>query len=572
MRLALGCVRNFKYYRERVVDAGCFKVEGYRDVLYDYRFNGRKFVYKGKLPFTRLPVRREYLTHSGPVCDVFGRCVLGSSVDNYSAMLLRITGARDDEELKTKNNWLVSPWSSHHRLGRVMHSYWEKVKREALPFLALLGDELEEQIKAACDKEHAKYKLRVKAICWLVETQNMLNSLFMVKIKGKIKIPEFAKVGKKPRLIGDFSCPGSLLAGFLVPCLKYAFAVPQVVGNSRLRFIYSTDAYDLDRLFTELDSSTYDEYVFFSDDMVARVHVGGTPRWYNLDISSCDSSNGPAVFERVKWFFDSYASKGDLIDRAVQQCQQKLVLYHPNGKGVREVVTARCRQPIEFSGTQLTTLLNNVASSAICIALACSKECSGEAFSDRVARCALSVGYQVTIQECPRVEEVQFLKHSFWRDDKGNLHSFVNLGPILRGMGTCWMDLPFSRRRKETFEGAARMRNWSVLSGFKHSGLDVVTERLFASEAYQRPLRGYASVVSQVDRLQSEKMYCQSSARLPAPVGALLARYHLTLGEFQSFIVKLPRLRLGDRICDLVIDRVMAVDYQYPERASQNSG
>lgn len=572
MRLVHGCVRNLRYYRERVVDAGCFSVDGYRDVLYDWRFNGRKFVYKGLLPFTHLPVKREYLTHFGPVCDVNGRCVLGSTVENYASMLLRITGNRDEEEIKTKNNYSIAPWSRHHRVSRVCNAYWDKVKREALPFLELIGDELEEQIKAACDKTHPKFKLRLKAINWLLSTREMLNGLFMTKIKGKIKIPEFAKVGKKPRLIGDYSCPGSLLAGFLVPCLKYAFSIPQVVNRSRLRFVYSTDAADLDKIFSEVDSSLYDEYIFFSDDMVARIIVDGVPKWFNLDISSCDSSNGPAVFERVKWFYNSYASKGDLVDRAVQQCQQKLVLYHPNGKSVREVVTARPRQPIEFSGTQLTTLLNNVASSAICVALACSKECVGETVDERVARCALSVGYKVTVQHCDRVEGIQFLKHSFWRDGKGDLHSFVNLGPLLRGMGTCWMDLPYSRRRGETFEGAARMRNWSVLKGFQHSGLDVLMERLAKSPGYRRPLLRYRRVQESVEKLLSEKMYTQSSVRVRAPIGAYLARYGISLGEFTSFIGKLTRLELGDRICDVVIDRVMTVDYEYPERASQNSG
>jgi len=554
--------------REYAVEAGQFIPLGIRDVLYDYRFNGKSFNYKGgRLPFTDIGLKREYTTHFGPSCDVCGRCVYGSTIDNYSSMLLRIVGEREMEELKTLNNLKINPFKNHHRLERVLHAYYSEVKLRMLPFMDLLGDNLEEQIKAACDKEHPKYKLRLRSIKELMGKAEMLNGLFMEKIAGKIKVPEFAKVGKKPRLIGDYSCPGSLLAGFLVPILKYAFSVPTRVGNSYLRFVYSTDANELDSIFTEIDNSDFDQFVFFSDDMVARIHdERNVPRWYNLDISSCDSSNGPAVFERVKWFFDSHASKGDLIDRAVQQCQSKLVIYHPHGKKKsKEVVTARCSQPIEFSGTQLTTLLNNVASSAICISIEFGRNIKN--VDQRVAKRALAVGYEVTIQHCDDVEDIQFLKHSFWRN-QGRMASFVNIGPVLRGMGTCWMDLPFNTKLGETIYGAARMRNWSVLQGFKNSGLSILIDHLGKSPGYKRPDGKYKVVEIIVQKEKYQKMYFSQAERVPAPAVAIMKRYGLQSDELSNFCAILRNSDLGERLCHSVIDKIMAVDYGYKTRTS----
>lgn len=554
--------------REYAVEAGKFIPLGIRDVLYDYRFNGKSFKYKGgRLPFTDLGLKREYTTHFGPSCDVCGRCVYGSTIENYSSMLLRIVGERELEEIKTLNNRKISPYVNHRRLNRMLHAYYLEVKIRMLPFMDLLGDNLEEQIMAACDKTHPKYKLRVRSIKELMGKAEMLNGLFMTKIAGKIKVPEFAKFGKKPRLIGDYSCPGSLLAGFLVPILKYAFSVPTDVGDSVIRFVYSTDAVELDAIFTEIDNSDKDQYVFFSDDMVARLHGVDGARWYNLDISSCDSSNGPAVFERVKWFFNSHTSKADLIDRAIRQCRAKLVIYHPLGKNrSKEVVTAKCSQPIEFSGTQLTTLLNNVASSAICISIICGKSIKN--VEERVTKSALSVGYEVTMQSCRDVEDIQFLKHSFWRSND-KLNSFVNLGPVLRGMGTCWMDLPFNTKTGETMYGAARMRNWSVLQGFRNSGLSILTDHLSQSKGYQKPSKGYDIVVKVVEREKYQRMYLTESERVPAPAVAIMKRYDIQASELSSFCAMLRSSDLGQRLCHSVIDRVMEVDYGYKTRKDQ---
>lgn len=545
------------------IQSGRFDSGGYRDVLTDYRFNGRKFNYRGKMPFSPLEAKNTYTTYFGPTYQVKDRCVYKQSVENYDAMILRIIGKRPLEEIKTVNNRKISPFRNHRGVSRKLHSYYAKVKSRLYKYTQVLGDNLSEQIRLACSP-HVKQKLRLKAISELISKGEMLNTIFMKDIKGKIKIPEFAKAGKKPRLIGDFTCPGSLLAGFLVPCLKAAFGEPVVIDGSRFRFVYTTDVSELDMIFSEMDSSIFDEYVFFSDDMCAKVKIDGKYEWFNLDISSCDSSNGPDVFDRACWFFDDHFDHGKLLSDAVLQCKQRLVIHHPN-KSVREIITARPSQPIEFSGTQLTTILNNIASAAICISIS-DRLRKGyiENFEKTVSAAALAVGYEVTKQSCRDLGDVQFLKHSFYRNNDGGISSFVNLGPLMRSAGTCWMDLPFNSKQGESIEDAARFRNWAVLQGFRNSGLSPFTEKLMSSPGYTRPVK-YDGVIAlrQLEKENEFKMYLSKAERQPVPLSVLLKRYNIQEDEWEQLLTLVHESDIGDQISCIAIDKIMHTDYGY---------
>lgn len=558
-------------FKCEAVEAGTFKAEAFRDCLYDYRINGRKFKYTGRLPFSEVvSTNKEYMTHFGPCVDIAQRCVYSSSVSNYSSMLLRIVGARDKEEIKTFNNLKISPYRGHRGVFRVIEGVMREVKSKLKRYTDVLGDNLEEQINNACSP-HVKQKLRVKSIKELIQKGNMLNSLFMKDIKGKIKIPEFAKLGKKPRLIGDYTCPGSLLAGFLVPCLKAAQSEPIVRGRSRFRFVYSTDSESLDSIFTEIDQSVYNEYVFFSDDMCCCLKTKGGKKWYNLDISSCDASNGLGVFERLLWMFDEHSAHSSLLEKAILQCKQRLVIHHPNKK-VREVITAKCSLPIEFSGTQLTTLLNNIASLSIAISISYTidrmmeKDEFGilDKFAKIVANSALAVGYEMTIDVCNNVEDVQFLKHSFYYKSDGSLGSFVNLGTLFRSMGTCWMDLPFNSKIGESLEGAARFRNWSVLQGYSHSGLSAILDSLAVSPGYQKPAGEYKVLSTRLTREKTYSLYQDSvSKRVPAPICSICRRYDLSEMETNQMLQLLRIADIGMLLSSPAFTKVVAKDYGY---------
>lgn len=551
------------FNRVYTVDSLDFTSDKYRNVLVDWKFNGRRFKYSGKLPFSLdAGETKTYSTYFGPIFDNPNRCVYSQNVNNYNNMLFRIVGIRSNEELKTRNNLRISPHRGHRGVSRMLHSYYSRVKSNLEPYLDYVGDVLLEQIKTAC-APHIKQKLRIKAIKELLATADKLNKLFMEKISGKIKIPEFAKAGKKPRMIGDYSTPGSLLAAFLIPLIKYAFSIPVNINGSIIRFVYSTDAEELDSIFNEADSYSGDYYIFFSDDMTCRISRNGESFWCNLDISSCDASNGPAVFSRAVWFFDRSPEYEDLIQKCVMQCMQPLCIFHPD-KNIKERVVCRPTIPIEFSGTQLTTLLNNIASASICVSLIYHKERYARlSLSDYVDKSALAFGYEVTVQKCDDVEDIQFLKHSFWRDDLGRLNSFVNIGALFRSFGTSWMDVPFSRKKGEDMISAFKMRNRQMLLGFQHSGLDIIIDVMLNS-SYATASNGYSQLINSMETEKVHKMYIDShSMRKAAPLISLIKRYRWTFDEYFEMIDAISKASLGSSIQCAAVDKIMHYDYGY---------
>jgi len=433
-----------------------------------------------------------------------------------------------------------------------------------------LGDELEEIIRAALDPAHPKFEIRAKALSVLIRDKSMYEDLFMDKITYKLKIPESAKAGKDGRGIGDYSTPGSLLAPFLVPILKNAFSKRIEHGGAVIRFVDSTNAKDVDSIVTEMYQSACSYFIFFSDDMMCKIVRDGKVEYFNLDISACDRSNTPSVFRRLEWFFGDTAWDG-LMKRACSQCKQPLLIRNPENS--EEWITALVDFEKEFSGTILTTLLNNIASSAICLSIV-HRLLSGpqQSTSSVVSDSAFAVGYVVTAESCEGPEDLQFLKMSFWEDEDGLLHSFLNVGAMIRGFGTCWMDYPLNLKRKERLEDAIRFRNWGVLQGYKNSGSNDLLEALRASPGCQRPGARYNGTVAltQLSRELAHKAWDSESPRLPVPVSAILARYRISQQEWSELCAITRRGDVGDIIHHAVVQSVLHRDYGYSLDSTNN--
>lgn len=543
--------------------------------------NGKGFKYKPgtDLPFTAIEEEeraRTYLTEFGPIWTNPESAVYKNNIHNLSLALGRIDNKRDNEEDLQEMNFKIAP-NGNRRLSRYLNSYYDLIKTLVTKSCCGLGDDLLEQITNACNKAHPKYKLRVRCIRELVDRANMYNDLFTenkygdAEIIGKVKIPEFAKLGKKPRLIGDFGCPGSLLAAFLVPLLKNAFAEGVQFDDVEIKFVNSTAKEAIDTAITELVNATKNTFVYFSDDMVAKIfNEDGTSELYNLDISSCDASNGPAVFDRLQWLFDENTGTDSLMERAIRQCRQPLLLRRP-GEVARTVsrkekITAKGTTALEYSGTQLTTLLNNIASCAICLSIhyGSKRRREGEDTVTLVHRCAFAVGYKVTAEFCENTEELQFLKHSFTQTADGVCHSWFNLGPFFRSSGTCYMDLPFNRKLGESFEGAARMRNWMMLESFKNAGDNFILRHLRTQPAYQRINGEYVVLENKFQTEYQYRFQDNSKARLPVSYHAMQRRYGFSEDEVLGFLGR--DLEILSEHSDPMVMRILEKDYGYSLR------
>lgn len=397
----------------------------------------------------------------------------------------------------------------------------------------------------------------------LLERECMISSLFMKNVTVKLKVPEAAKAGKGTRAIGDFTCPGSLLAPFLVGPLKSAFAQRIEHDDCVIRFVESTDKDVIDEIMTEMYVSEKNYFVFFSDDMVCKIIRNGRAEFYNLDISSCDKSNSRSVFMRLKWFFED-SGWHELIERAIEQCRSPIYMMNPHDQN--EYITAQTIDYTEFSGTILTTPLNNIAASAICLSIHyhLSRARDDEETPDIVSRSAFAVGYLVTAERCTTPEEIQFLKMSFWEDTDGRLHSFLNLGAILRSFGTCWMDYPFNSKKGETLDDAIRYRNWSVLKGYKHAGCTEVYEALVASRGCVRGKIQHSRIIdSHVANENLHKHWLSTTERLPVPRDSILKRYGMDLAEYRELCKLISESDVGRHIHCTAVYRILEKDYAY---------
>ena len=478
----------------------------------------------------REKVRRPYDTWHGFI--PFGSWdTYTESTRNLEKALTRITAARENELLLLRANKRATRHIFRDRgVGSLRKAVFGVIKDRLRQSLLVLEDNMTEQIKYAL-APHQKRKIRVQAITQLI-TDCELFGIFTTKVKGKLKLYEKAKFGKYPRLIGDFSTPGSLLAGYLCEIAKNCFKDVTVRGT-KFSFIKSIEPEILDAVGEEL-LQPGNAFFYHSDDSIHRV----SGKIFELDISSCDMSNSRGVFQVVEWLFDSNPQFHNCIIGAVKQCQLPLKISDPL---TNQSARFKPNSPTEFSGTVLTTLLNNIASLLIALQL----HCDGARTVEEVKRSAASVGYIVTAEERPSLLKSQFLKHS-WEIQDGNPKSFLNLGCILRSFGTCTGDLPGHG------DVDARSREWcaAVLQGYVHSGQTSLLEKLNSI---------YPSSTN--SRTISENMLHKHSCvsrRGPISDEAICERYGFSQAAWEHF---LSLIEHGVVVHHSVLDAIYKADY-----------
>lgn len=342
--------------------------------------------------------------------------------------------------------------------------------------------------EAALNPQHDKVKLRVPA--WMEDIQGaakynhktwILRNQNKVVIKGKGR--EFAKPGKFLRITYDLGTPASLAVGDFVERIKTVIAGMGVVQGTQ--FVKSPDLEALTQVFVNLIENQDFYFPYFSDDSCVSIKCVDGTFLANVDISSCDASHTEVIFNALR-----NMCKGDrrlliAINRAIAQCQTDLILRsvcNPKHKVEFSVST-----PKLFTGSVLTTLINNIANCFIAASIRYSlsgvdratlkkSECEG-----LVMRAAERSGYIVTCAVCETMQQLQFLKHSPCWSDSGRLVPVLNLGVIGRTIGSCWGDLPVfekvSADINSRIEEYNRRQTSCYKRGARHSILNALVTR-----------------------------------------------------------------------------------------------
>jgi len=431
----------------------------------------------------------------------------------------------------------------------------ERITKERVQLLSLDLLRFDEENRIRSGEPHPKRALRVRAFAELEETGCVAHakSTYMCSdVKLNFKQGEWARPGlnRWGRIVCDLSTRASLRAPWLPGIIKDAMSDGYVVGCGRLDFVQSPDRNILRKHFS--DMLTANKFIFFSDDSSLSLQTSEGPMFFNMDISACDSSQGPAVFQQLAHLIpDLFVN--DMI-ALINQCKQSCSL----GKKNRGVPAMKFK-PVwyyEYSGTTLTTVLNNIANLSI----------GGQVLSNYTPRSkcdtityiesVLAVcGWSCKLLMCECFEDLQFLKSSPCYTVDGVVDCVLNLGVILRTLGQCKDDLP----GRGDLESRAFNFNRSIISGMVHCGNHSLLNLL--RRKFPRYAEKYGCVGDAEKHLTwLVANYSGCDVGLSCDV-SLCKRYRISPSEWSLFLTEMDIAGYGDVVSSTAASKILAIDY-----------
>lgn len=438
----------------------------------------------GKLEFARGDEKPDgcYKTYITPCCFHNGLVYQSDDVGLEMAFNYRL-GCIREPEIPGYHQLLMDNQSHFFKKDAAFKWFEIDFGRFLTKWFENFGD-MDIELREYAHRKHQKRKLRVRAYHNIVNSGDLFHKTFNRRVTGKVKRAEIAKPGKATRLINDLTCEGSLLCGFVADQTKQALAA--YTEREYFQFIKSPNLDLLKDTFDKLLHPLEQMYFcFFSDDSCVSIRCSDGLFMANVDISSCDGSHGKVVFDFLRKVTRGDSRLFRYVDGAIKQCEMSLTL---RSAATQQKVVLKPNAPTLYSGSTLTTLINNFANIAIAHAIK-SRIYDGITKSEceeliRVA--AESAGYIVTVQVCDTYHGLQFLKHSPCETVQGTIVPVLNLGVLLRAIGCCWGDLPSYRRlfhRKLSFAERAYVYNTSQIQCYKncatHSLLAVLRGRFY---------------------------------------------------------------------------------------------
>lgn len=411
--------------------------------VYNHTFTavaGSEFFVNGLLCFPASPPRTSVF-HGADGCyrTIFGPCVghtgviYGVNNNNVSLAFRRLTAARVSLECDIKLQFAQRKYVQENQA--FLRCVQQLYSRNMPSYFGSLLEGAEHYADP-----HKKKQLRIQAWEELIGGDYkgfvLSDRLWLKKVLYKMKKDEYAKPGKFPRMIGDLGVAASLQGFRLVDLLKHVMADhPLCYKGGEIAFCLKPEPTQLAHHFKRLLTTQTYYFLYFSDDACFSVRHLGQLYTYNLDISSCDASHH-AIFDALleitppQWRHE--------MQVLVDQCALPISIFDVDCITECRRVVLKPHSPRLYSGSTITTFINNLANILICHSIVN----SGAYRPVDIIAAARKVGYVVTVQPCTQPEDIQFLKHSPVFDTDGQLRAMLNLGVLLRSSGQCKGDLP----------------------------------------------------------------------------------------------------------------------------------
>lgn len=419
---------------------------------------------------------------------------------------------------------------------------------------------------------HAKSRLR-SAYVDGVKIHDRLSNM-VKKVAANVK-EEPGKPNKRPRLFVSYDA-GCMYANHLPELVKLAMNGIHTqyctINSVRVRFdicILSVNIGEgMSQVFRNvikvLNSQNHIMSCIFSDDSVLVGNVLEKAFAFNVDISSCDSSNGSPIFHLLGLLLGHFNQEEAL--GLVGQCCTPIHLANPKTNGERFIISLN--RPFEGSGTVLTTCLNNVANALISLAVLHSLDNSLDGLDSletTIVNGALSVGHKVTTDwagsgESVVVEKIQFLKYSPLMCDSGEYVPTLNYGCIFRSFGIVVGDLlpeqlglPAREFNRLTLADRAERFFSRVVAGLVHEPRSRIMDAL--RRRFNLPCEAVdpkflMNTTHRGDSVLDEDSICR--------------RYGITSYDVDELVSCIDDLQVGDHIKAHAIGRFYFIDYGLP--------
>jgi len=400
----------------------------------------------------------------------------------------------------------------------------------------------EVEISLSANQPHPKRCARMAGLLELEEGGRLFDrtDIFMdrpVRINGKKD--EFAKPGKNARTTGDFGIPASIRGGYLMEALKLALSEMDMrIDGIPLRYVKAPKREILREVYKYMENNSM--FVYHSDDSSLSLKCGDGMAYFNLDIAGCDCSQGPAVFRMLR-----QCTPDDqlwLIDLLIEQCAQECVLGYGAAKLRFKPVTY-----FEYSGTLLTTMLNNIANMCIGVHIIRNVDLTSvECCRASLEKVMLNCGWSCPAVRCDVFEGIQFLKTSPCYLVNGEIDAILNLGVILRVLGQKRGDLPGrGDLERRAFEFTA-----GLVSGFKHAGDHVFMSLL-------------RSLYPKVEAIYGSNClrYLEGSDIGSCDTNSLARRYGLQVQDIEEMCTLYQNSAYGDVIHCRASNAILELDY-----------
>lgn len=385
-------------------------------------------------------------------------------------------------------------------------------------------------------------------------------------IEAKLKPGEVLASAGKARMIADLGVNNTQITACQIAACKEAMIHPYTLGCHESRFIGGPDHDILSDTFTWLSNPSNDggiRFAYFSDDCSASCMCSDGPLIFNGDISQCDGSHRLGLFNVVKDIlttdvFGNYHSASHSILQAFSLLGNSFNVRNPFE--YKEKVQYKFMEPKLYSGSSLTTIINNFANLSIFFSMVKLAPDTRIYTRDQMAKlyvkAAENVGYIVKCSLCERIEQLQFLKHFPCLGSDGQYHAIMSLGTFFKGFGRVYGDISPAYGTKEVplQVRLARYNRDVAVSRLGWGNHDINS----AFDAITKPHCGYSdNSIREVLTNKSTGGFRDVSFSL----ANLSARYSCDTDDLIELVEKIKSSTLGTFVKLPILDTIYQMDY-----------